>query len=630
MSPALHLKQFGKYEIIRKLGRSMTDVYLALDSETNRRVVLKLIEHSHDPYTQIIVEAERRGALIQKELHALDPRILQIYDYGDENDCLFVVMEYVEGQNLADILRIERRLEPQRAARYAIEVCSQLQTLHLFQADIDGRKRAVVHGDIKPSNIQIGPNDEVRLLDFGIAKAITSTHNLTHHNLGSPAYCSPERVKNAQVDQHADLWALGASLYEMVGGLPPYQAQNTRKLDNIIQSGRPPRALPDDCPRGLKAVIAKAIAANLDHRYASAADFEHDLRLFLQNRPTTAETERMPAWDSNATVEKALPPLPKVRIRTQKLALSFMKVSRTVWEMALGLLIGLVIFLPAGYVYRLWTQSAPLRVPRDYVHRSLSETAEDWRSFESLEQQSRFLGHFSPAGSMQTALHASFAGAGNEIIERYRNSPDPAVENFDWAKAQICLTHALDLQPSDNDSRGKLALCNGYAQLAQNPNSMEAAQKAKTHFEQAASYIPHAPDPHLGLARIYIYAFHNVGQALGEFRAAERAGFRLGPRESEEQGDGYLFRAEQELLEWKKAAAKRSTPEQSRYLTLARRDLERARDLYEPMTGFSNVSGSLQRLYRDEGEQQALEAALQKTKLRVKPKHRSARYRRWQ
>ena len=190
MSPTLHFKQFGKYEIIRKIGRSMTDVYLALDPEANRRVVLKIVEHSHDSYTQTVMEAEKRGAAIQKQLHALDPRILEIYDYGEQNGCFFVAMEYVEGRSLGEVLRSEQRLDARRAARIAVDVCSQLQTLHSFEADIDGRKRAVVHGDIKPANIQIGSHGEVRLLDFGIAKSITLTHNLTHHNLGSPAYCS--------------------------------------------------------------------------------------------------------------------------------------------------------------------------------------------------------------------------------------------------------------------------------------------------------------------------------------------------------------------------------------------------------------------------------------------------------
>src|SRR5258708_50402 len=111
----VQLKHFGKYEIIRKLGRSMTDVYLAYDPEMKVHVVLKLIEESRDPFTQVVVEAERRGAQIQKQLHDLDARILKVYDYGEQNGCFFVSMEHCEGRNIAEVIRYERRLDPMRA-----------------------------------------------------------------------------------------------------------------------------------------------------------------------------------------------------------------------------------------------------------------------------------------------------------------------------------------------------------------------------------------------------------------------------------------------------------------------------------------------------------------------------------
>ena len=139
---------------------------------------------------------------------------------------------------------------------------SQLERMHAFKSDFDGKMRAVVHGDIKPSNIQIGANDQARLVDFGIAKVITSTHHLTHHNLGSPIYCSPERLEKSQVDRHADLWGVGVSLYEMVSGTLPYHALSTRKLENLIQSRRPPRDLPSGCPAGLRAIILKALGGS--------------------------------------------------------------------------------------------------------------------------------------------------------------------------------------------------------------------------------------------------------------------------------------------------------------------------------------------------------------------------------
>src|SRR5579884_4094118 len=96
-----HFKQFGKYEIVRKLSRSLTDVYLASDSETGTPVVLKLVEQSRDEFTQLVIEAERRGAVLQKQLHETDPRILKVFECGEEQNCFFVAMEYFEGKTLA-------------------------------------------------------------------------------------------------------------------------------------------------------------------------------------------------------------------------------------------------------------------------------------------------------------------------------------------------------------------------------------------------------------------------------------------------------------------------------------------------------------------------------------------------
>ena len=104
-SAAVQSQTLGKYEIVRKLSRSMTDVYLANDTEAGRPVVLKLIEHARDDFTQLVIEAENRGAQLQKQLHEIDPRILEIYEYGELNGCFFVAMEYIDGQDLAELLR---------------------------------------------------------------------------------------------------------------------------------------------------------------------------------------------------------------------------------------------------------------------------------------------------------------------------------------------------------------------------------------------------------------------------------------------------------------------------------------------------------------------------------------------
>ena len=644
----LRSKQFGHYEVIRKLARGMTDVYLAFDTGASRYTVLKIVEESSDPLTQLILQAERRGAAIQKQLHEADSRVIEIYDYGELDGYFFVAMQYIEGRTLAEILKQETRLDPARAAKIATEILSQLDQLHSFQAEIDGERRAVVHGDIKPSNIQIGNSDEVRLLDFGIAKVLTFTHSRTHLDLGSPSYCSPERLSRGQVDRDADLWAVAVTLYEMVAGSPPYQAQDTRKLEELIQSRRPPRALPDACPSALAAILYKALAGDLHQRYVSASAFETDLRLFLLNRPTIAESERRTAWNTNPTVEKPRPRgIPeRVSVMAQTVKQSVMKlkpphaqqlasVLSILVALCWGLLAGLLVCVPAGYYYRFWSDSGPIRSNVDYLRASVAGIDADWDLLQRLQRQNAFLGQFSPANKLSSPLRTSLLHAADDVIDRYRNSSDPAIEDFDWRKAAACLTHASELDRADSIAQGKLALVGGYLNLMRaNAGDAEQrqtfAQSAQASFQKAASNMPQSADPHLGLARIQIYYLRNVGNAIAELDEAQRLGFRIGPREMEEEADGYRFRANLEFKEAQTYRAK-SRPMAERYLRMAQRDFARARELYEPILGFSNVNAALRQVEDDDLARQQLDEALKRPPVKARKQRRPKwRLSRWQ
>ena len=278
-----------------------------------------------------------------------------------------------------------------------------------------------------------------------------------------------------------------------------------------------------------------------------------------------------------------------------------------------GLLAGLLVCVPLGYYYRFWRESNPLRGNLDYTRASVGEINRDWGLLQRVQRQNAFLGGLSPASHLEGNMRAALLQAGNEVIERYRNNSDPRIQDFDWPKAGVCFSHLIEMDRNDRAAQGKLALCHGYENLER------AEQQAKTDFEAAVSLMPSSPDPHLGLARIYVYSLKNVGKAMAELHEAQRLGFEPGPREAEEEADGYRFRATAELNQARRYGFENSAAEK-RYLRLAERDFDRARRLYEPIEGFSNVSVALRQVDDDDRERQGLAEELSK---KLKPKSKS-------
>ena len=531
MAAAPH--KIGRYEIIRPLGRSMNDVYLALDPVANRQAALKLIKCDGGAVTGLVVEAERRGAALQRELRSVDPRIVEVYDFGDADGYFFVAMQYIEGRNLAEVLETESALDPVRAVVIALEICEQLAKFHSGQP-------GVVHGDIKPSNIHLSPNDTVRLLDFGIAKRLRAAGGATVHSFGSPSYCAPERLARSAVDEQSDLWAVGATLYEMLAGAPPYRAADTRKLESLIRSKRPPRALPPHCPPALREIVVKALAADPARRYCSAAEFKADLQAFLERQPTRAEKERRGARIAAATLETARECLRKVTRNVVRSRRALQAVRAAGW-FALGM--------------ALW------------IGGTLGSAA--WRHYRArLEAAATPPAAPPPPGA--PALAGLFAFEGEQVLAAYRASDDNSLADFDWPKAAACLERARDLGAAGDRQSGELALSRGYVALTGGSDLESAVALLHT----AVRWLPSDPAPHLALARLFVYAVPNVDLALEEFAAAERLGTLLGARELEQQGDAYRLRAER---------LRDSRPQQ------ALADAQQARSFYSRIPAFDRV-----------------------------------------
>jgi tetratricopeptide (TPR) repeat protein len=376
--------------------------------------------------------------------------------------------------------------------------------------------------------------------------------------------------------------------------------------------------LPDDIPPPLRAVIAKALAGDINHRYHSAEEFERDLRAFLEKRVPIATGQKV-SWEANATVQKNGVPAIRQQSRPTKLtsrpvsAVPLKRQSRkrrlVVSTLAIahlaGILAGLLMLLPVAYYYRISKATEPLRSKRDYAHDSPQTLASDWTLYQSLKDRNSLLGPFSPVIWAEAAFRDNLISAGDNILDGYRTSSDTRLSDFDWLRARACLRHALEIDPSDTKAKGKLALAEGYLNMVQYPRPPRVSLSIDS-FRQASTYLPKSPDSHLGLARLYVYGFRNIGEAMPEFQQAERLGYQLGPREATQEADGYLYRSEWELGQARKAIST-NTEEADKWIAMSRADADRASSLYEPLVGYSNVSANIKQIYEDRAEQERLQ-----------------------
>jgi eukaryotic-like serine/threonine-protein kinase len=241
----------------------MADVWKALDEVLGRPVAVKIL-HKDLAQDEDFLERFRREAVAAARLS--HPAVVRVFDTGVDEGVCFIVMELFEGRNLADVLEERRHLDPPEAAAIAQAILDALAHAHAA---------GVIHRDVKPSNILVGPGGVVKVTDFGIAKAafagdITTTGKL----LGTARYLAPEQVAEQSVDHRADLYATGIVLYEMLTGRPPFQAETdlATATMRLTQDPRPPGTLRAGIPRTLEQVVMRALARDPDNRFESAEE----------------------------------------------------------------------------------------------------------------------------------------------------------------------------------------------------------------------------------------------------------------------------------------------------------------------------------------------------------------------
>jgi len=269
----------------------MASIFRATDLQNDRPVAIK-VPHPEMESDPVLFDRFHREQDIGK---ALDhPGVMKVYEDKDRSQ-LYMVMEWVDGRLLRSILNAEKKLSPERAVKITLGIAEALAYIH---------SRGVVHRDLKPENIMVGPEDRIKLIDFGIAGQ-EGSRRLTFAKLsqvmGTPEYISPEQVKGKRGDGRSDVYALGIMLYEMLTAKPPFQGPNPFAImnDRLLNNPIPPREIDPSISPQLQEIIYRAIERDPKNRYATAVEFAHDLQ--HQDQVGVEERTELHDWKKRRT-----------------------------------------------------------------------------------------------------------------------------------------------------------------------------------------------------------------------------------------------------------------------------------------------------------------------------------------
>ena len=527
-----------------------------------------------------------------------EPVCPAVYEHGIDFGYFFVAMEYLDGENLSDLIS-RGPLPTERATAIAAEVCRFLEDAERFEANIGDRKlRSLLHGDLKPRNVRITEAGQIKVLDFGIAKALSLSRKVTRNDFGSVAYLSPERLETGDVDSYADFWAVGVLLHEMLNGAPPFQAPDTRRLEQLILSRRRPPSLPAGCPPAVRAVVAKLLGATPEVRYGSARAIREELDRVIAGTPTQAQAEgwaaarvdddqatrrtrtslevddeatRRTAKPEAVTTPTVPPPLPISAAGTPLAAAAAGTIApppvaaSTAASAAMKTLPSAIVARPrkkrrllryavaaiilALILNEMSVGSAASRLAAFVPTRELTDLADVWTEYERLAARSH-LGFGTLR--LERALTRQTATLAEAVIGNYR-SPLPSVRELQWRQAREALARAVAVSPGDRELKAALRYCDGHlhrinGEARKSRGQGSAAQQEFTEavaaFRESAELRPNWPDPFLGLARTFIYGLEDVDRAADALKQAQRHGYTPTQRETVQLADGYRARAD--------------------------------------------------------------------------------------
>ncbi|MFI7636987.1 Stk1 family PASTA domain-containing Ser/Thr kinase [Nonomuraea sp. NPDC049400] len=283
----------GRYELDGVVGRGgMAEVYRARDIRLDRIVAIKTLRsdlaRDHTFQARFRREAQSAASLNH-------PAVVAVYDTGEDvtdgTPVPYIVMEYVDGRTLRDLLRQDRRLLPERAVELVDGILRALDYSH---------RGGIVHRDIKPANVMITRAGDVKVMDFGIARAMAdsaATMTQTAQVIGTAQYLSPEQARGERVDARSDIYSTGCVLYELLTGQPPFTGDSPVAIayQHVREEPIPPSQIDREIPQWADAIVLKAMAKDPAHRYQSAGEMRADIQRAMSGMPTDAQTMAMTA-----------------------------------------------------------------------------------------------------------------------------------------------------------------------------------------------------------------------------------------------------------------------------------------------------------------------------------------------
>ncbi|MDM8526772.1 serine/threonine-protein kinase [Anaerolineales bacterium HSG24] len=297
--------KIGQYEITGKIGEGgMATIYKAYQESVDRQVAIKVLTEEFAKNSKAVKRFEQEVKSVARLEH---PNILPVHDFGTQDGFYYMVMRYVEGGTLSDLLEKKSQLSLEQSIKIASDIARALNYAH---------SRDVIHRDIKPSNILIDQLNEVLLTDFGIAKSMDAVQNtrLTRTGLvmGTPDYMSPEQAQDNRLDGRSDLYSLAVVLYEMLTGYPPYEGKTPMSvaIKHVRDPIPSPRTINPDIPEPIERILVKGMAKDPADRFQSAAEFEKTLNIALRQIIRSQNTQDVPLTTGTKPVENVTQPSP--------------------------------------------------------------------------------------------------------------------------------------------------------------------------------------------------------------------------------------------------------------------------------------------------------------------------------